>query len=116
MIGTSSFGVTFIVGRVKAWPSAPLGPAERFELLALRYVEAIALELVEKMSRQFGMAAQRDVIFFLRFADEADVERPMNFGAGKHTKWRHVRFGENLGLVVADDQEDIGLGRLRSAA
>ena len=55
------------------------------------------------------MAAQGDVIFFLGFADEADIKRPMNFGAGKHTKWRHVRFGEDFGLVVADDQENVGL-------
>ncbi len=33
----------------------------------------------------------------------------MNFAAGKHTKWRHVRFGEDFGLVVADDQENVGL-------
>src|SRR6202008_993820 len=67
---------------------APLGATERFELPAFRYVEAIAVEFLQKIHRQRVMAAQGNMIFFLRLADKADVDGTVNFGAGKQTKGR----------------------------
>ena len=54
------------------------------------------------------MAAECDMIFFLRLTDEPDVQGTMNLGAGEQTKGRHIRFGENFSLIITDNQKNVG--------
>ena len=48
------------------------------------------------------------MVFFFRLIDQPDVDGTMDLGTSKNTKSRHIRFSENFGLVIADNQYNIG--------
>ena len=59
------------------------------------------------MERQIRIAAKRNMVIVFPLVDQRNIDGAVNLGAAKQTKRRHVCFGENFRLIIADDQENI---------
>jgi hypothetical protein len=88
---------------------AELGPRQRRQFLDEAEIEAALDQTRERDLRDRGVAWQIDPVVVRLLADPADAVGALGGIADEHRDARDQRLREELVLIVADDEDGVGL-------